>query len=200
MATVAAAPQAIPPVHKPKPRWYARLINSTVGGKFAVAITGLALTGFVFFHMLGNLQIFLGRDAFNHYAHSLKTMPALLWLARGGLLAVLLVHMYLSLRLQKRSLDARPVRYVYERTKAATVPARYMALTGLTILLFIVFHIAHFTLGAVDRVRDDKVGETINYLDLKDPNWHDPETHAKRHDAYRMFVDGFRNLARSCER
>src|SRR5437868_2541725 len=118
MATVAAAPQAIPSPRKPKPRWYNRLINSTVGGKYVVALTGLALTGFVLTHLLGNLQIFLGRDAYNQYAHSLKSMGALLWLARGGLLAVFLIHILLSLRLQKRSLDARPVRYVYERTKA----------------------------------------------------------------------------------
>src|SRR3954454_1149284 len=100
MATVAAAPQAIPPVQRPKSRWYARLINSTVGGKYVVAITGLLLTGFVLTHMLGNLQIFLGRDAYNHYAHSLKAMGGLLWLARGGLLAIFVTHIVLSLRLQ----------------------------------------------------------------------------------------------------
>src|SRR5262245_60500086 len=192
MATVAAAPQALSPIQKPKSRWYARLVNSTVGGKYIVAITGLALTAFVLVHMLGNLQIFLGRDVFNHYAHSLKSMGPLLWIARGGLLAFLLIHLFVSLRLQKRSLDARPVRYVYERTKVASVPARYMALTGVTILLFIIFHIAHFTLGVVDRVEDRQLGETINYLDLK---WKDPVTGETGHDAYRMFINGFRNPA-----
>jgi len=191
MATV-AAPQAIPPVRKPKSRWYARLANSTVGGKYLVAITGLALTGFVLMHMLGNLQIFLGRDTFNGYAHYLKSMGPLLWIARGGLLAFLLIHMFVSLRLQKRSLDARPVRYVFERTKAATIPARYMALTGITILLFIMFHLAHFTFGVVDRVEDRKLGETINYLDLQ---WKDPATGEMHHDAYAMFINGFRNPA-----
>jgi succinate dehydrogenase / fumarate reductase cytochrome b subunit len=195
MATVAAAPQAVPPVRKPKSRWYARLANSTVGGKYFVAITGLALTGFVLMHMLGNLQIFLGREAFNSYAHYLKSMGPLLWIARGGLLAFLLIHLFVSLRLQKRSLDARPVRYVCERTKAATIPARYMALTGITILLFIIFHLAHFTFGVVDRVEDRKLGETINYLDLKDQTWKDPATGEQRHDAYRMFINGFRNPA-----
>src|SRR5262245_29761458 len=193
MATVAAAPQALSPIQKPKPRWYTRLVNSTVGGKYIVAITGLALTGFVLVHMLGNLQIFLGREPFNHYAHSLKSMGPLLWIARGGLLTFLLIHLFLSLRLQKRSLDARPVRYVYERTKVASLPARYMVLTGVTILLFIIFHIAHFTLGVVDRVDDRQLGETINYLDLKDPTWKDPATGEQRHDAYRMFINGFRN-------
>src|SRR5262249_53307826 len=62
-------------------------------------------------------------------------------------------------------------------------------------LAFVVFHIAHFTLGVVDRVRVQGMGETINYLDLKDPNWKNPtEPGATRHDAYRMFIDGFRNV------
>ena len=191
MATIADAPQAIPQVQKPKSRWYTRLVNSTVGGKYIAAITGLALTLFVLTHMLGNLQIFLGRDVYNHYAHSLKSLGPLLWLARGGLLTFLLIHLFISLRLQKRSADARPVRYVCERTKAATIPARYMALTGITILFFILFHLAHFTFGVVDRVEDRKLGESTNYLDLK---WKNPATGESGHDAYAMFIHGFRNI------
>jgi succinate dehydrogenase / fumarate reductase cytochrome b subunit len=68
-------------------------------------------------------------------------------------------------------------------------------LTGLTILFFVIFHIAHFTLGWVDRVRVVDMGETISYAELKDPIWKDPlDTTKTRHDTYRMFVDGFRNV------
>lgn len=174
--------------------WITRLVNSSIGGKYLVAITGLLLTGFVVFHMLGNLQIFLGRDAFNHYAQSIKALGPLLWLARGGLLAFFILHIVLALRLKKRSADARPVPYKFERTIQASVASRYMVLTGITILFFVLFHIAHFTLGWVDRVRVTDMGETINYLDLKDPVWKDPlDSTRTRHDTYRMFIDGFRN-------
>lgn len=191
--TAPAAPQAIPTPKRP-PHWTARFFQSTIGGKYVVAITGLALTGFVVVHLLGNLQIFLGRDKFNAYAQGLKAMGPLLWLARGGLLALFLTHIVFTLWLKKRSIDARPVPYKYERTKAASWPSRFMVLTGLLILLFVLFHLAHFTFGWVDRVEDRSLGERINYLDLKDPEYKDPaHPERTRHDAYHMFIDGFRN-------
>lgn len=193
MSTESSTPISI---YKPLSfRWISRLVDSSIGGKYLVAVTGLLLTGFVVFHMLGNLQVFLGRDAFNHYAQSLKNLGPLLWVARGGLLTLFVVHVILALKLKKRGADARPIPYKYERTIQASIASRYMVLTGLTILFFVIFHIAHFTLGWVDRVRVVDMGETINYTDLKDPVWKDPlDTTKTRHDAYRMFIDGFRNV------
>jgi succinate dehydrogenase cytochrome b subunit len=193
MATMSATTVSI---DKPsKSHWLKRLVGSSLGSKYITAVTGLILTGFVFTHMLGNLQIFLGREQYNGYAQSLKDLGPLLWAARGFLLATLIVHLTIALRLKKRNLDARPVKYVYERSKAASTPAQYMALTGITLLLFIIFHLAHFTFGAVDRVYDSSRGEMVNYLNLKDPNWHDPlDPSRTRPDVYRMFIDGFRNV------
>src|ERR1700690_3704158 len=72
--------------------WLKPIFASTVGSKFLVALTGLALSGFVIVHMLGNLQIFLGPDAINEYARKLKELGPLLWVARIGLLAIFLLH------------------------------------------------------------------------------------------------------------
>jgi hypothetical protein len=59
--------------------WFTRMVLSTVGGKFVVALTGAALTLFVVIHMIGNLQIFAGQNAINNYAEALKSFGALLW-------------------------------------------------------------------------------------------------------------------------
>src|SRR5437667_11426856 len=67
---------------------FRRALSSTVGSKFIVALTGLALTGFVIAHMAGNLQLFKSREALNGYAEFLKGQGALLWAARLGLLVV----------------------------------------------------------------------------------------------------------------
>jgi succinate dehydrogenase / fumarate reductase cytochrome b subunit len=175
-------------------RWLSNLFSSTVGAKYLVAITGLLLTGFVLVHMLGNLQVFLGRDAMNKYAQSLKAMGPLLWVARGGLLALFVCHLFLALRLKKKSLDARPVRYQNERTLQATWVSRHMALSGLVILAFLIFHLMHHTFGWIDRVEDTETGGTTNYLELSDPEYKDPaHAGASRHDVYHMFIDGFRN-------
>ena len=173
-------------------RWLGEFLSSSVGAKFLIALTGIALTGFVIVHLLGNLQIFLGRDAMNGYAQSLKSLGPLLWVARGGLLTVFVIHLFLALRLWKRSLDARPVPYKYQRFIRATWTSRTMWMTGLVILAFVGFHLAHFTFGWLGRV-DDGTGNSVSYLDLKDADYKQ-KTGDDRHDVYRMFIAGFRNV------
>ena len=91
------------------------LPRTTVGSKFVVAVTGALLLAFVIGHMAANLQIFLGpevgRQALNDYAYFLKSKPPLLWTARIGLLAALVLHVVLAVRLQRRNAAARPKPY-----------------------------------------------------------------------------------------
>lgn len=157
--------------------WFAPLVKSSVGSKVIVAITGSMLLGFVIAHMLGNLQIFQGRDKLNEYAVFLKNLGPGLWAARIGLLAVFLVHILVSLSLKKRSVDARPIKYVHENTIQATFGSLTMAQTGLLILLFVLYHIAHFTLGWT------QTDNGKNFLTLHDPQ--------NRHDVYEMVIVGF---------
>ena len=179
-------------------RWIAELLASSIGAKYLVALTGLALTGFVIVHLLGNLQVFLGREAMNSYAQSLKNLGPLLWIARGSLLAIFVLHIAMALRLKKLNLDARPVDYKFQRLVRATWVSRHMVLTGLVILAFVAFHLSHFTFGfgPIARVRNPDTGAYTNYLDLKDPEYHDPlDSKKSRHDVYGMFIDGFRSPA-----
>jgi succinate dehydrogenase / fumarate reductase, cytochrome b subunit len=164
--------------------WIKPIVASTVGGKFLVALTGAALTGFVIVHMLGNLQIFLGPDAINEYAKKLKDMGPLLWAARIGLLTVFVIHIAVTIRLKLRSNDARPVPYAHPATVQASIASRTMVYSGLVILLFVVFHIAHFTTGSIQTVVDTD-GVTKSMLELKDKHGHS--------DVYRMMIYGFSN-------
>src|SRR5207302_1710186 len=124
MSTSPAEP-VMPPRASPF-HWISELLASSIGAKYLVALTGIGLTGFVIVHLLGNLQIFLGRDTMNHYAQSLKAMGPLLWIARGSLLVIFLLHIVLALRLKKLNLDARPVDYKYQRLVRATWVSRHM--------------------------------------------------------------------------
>lgn len=154
----------------------AALTGSTVGNKVLVALTGLGLLGFVVFHMLGNLQVFLGPDALNAYARFMKERPALLWAARLGLLAVFALHVILSLRLTSGNRSARPVSYVYNHTEEASLSSRTMWLTGLMILAFVVYHLLHFTVG------------------ITNPDYFYLEDAKGRHDVYSMVVLSFQNV------
>ncbi len=187
MSTATASKRAARPndAGTPLSQWLLVPLGSTVGSKFLVALTGLALTGFVVAHMSGNLLLFKGRDALNSYALFLKERGALLWLARGGLLFAFVLHLSLALRLHRRNRAARPTAYAYQNTVQASWASRQMALTGIVILAFVVFHLLHFTFGAVAATAPG----AKNFLDLTDP------TDPKRHDVYAMAVYGFRNVA-----
>lgn len=152
-----------------------RLWQSSLGKKYVMAITGLGLFLFVIVHMLGNLQIYLGEDAINAYAHALKSMPVVLWGARIGLLTIVALHITAALQLASQNRKARPISYNDNKVLASSVANRTILFSGLIILAFIIFHLAHYTLGIVDP-------EIMTYID----NYGRP-------DVYRMMILGFSN-------
>lgn len=119
--------------------------DTTIGKKALLAISGAVLFGFVIQHMLGNLQVFLGPEVFNGYAASLKSIPALVWSVRALLLLALVTHVYLVVQLYRRSLAARPVGYHVKKNIATSYAGATMKYSGPALLLYIVFHLAHFT-------------------------------------------------------
>lgn len=164
-------------------QWAESYLGSTVGSKILVAITGLLLVGFVVFHMIGNLKLLYGRSSINEYAHFLKHgLGPLLWIARGGLLAIFIGHIALALKLKARTASARPVPYLNQRSTQATLQSRTMLTSGLVVGAFILFHLAHFTFGWTHDA-DLGNGMRANYLELTDPAGHA--------DVYSMMIAGF---------
>lgn len=130
-------------------RWFLKFAGSTIGLKITMAVSGVLLFGFVIAHMLGNLQIYLGADTLNEYGAALQGMGALLWVARIGLLVVVLTHIASSIALVRLSHAARPVAYKKVQPKASTYASRTMRISGPIVLAFIIFHILHLTVGTV---------------------------------------------------
>src|SRR2546430_17428554 len=89
----------------------ARFYESTIGKKAVMAVTGLILFGFLIAHMLGNLQIFIGRAQMDHYAATLHGNPPLLWSARIILIVSVLLHIWAWIQLAAIKHEARPVAY-----------------------------------------------------------------------------------------
>lgn len=125
--------------------WLRRTFESSIGGKFLVALTGLALVGFLVAHLAGNLLVYAGPEALNAYAKGLRDLGGLLWVARGGLLVIAVTHIVLAIRLNVRSRTARPVAYLKKSYRAASTPSRSMLPTGLALLAYIVYHLADYT-------------------------------------------------------
>jgi succinate dehydrogenase / fumarate reductase, cytochrome b subunit len=124
-------------------------LSSSIGRKVVMAATGLVLFGYVVVHMLGNLQIYLGPQALNAYAVKLREMPALLWGVRGLLLVSVLLHVWAAASLTRTNLAARSVGYRERRNRESTYASRTMRWSGVILLLFIVYHLLHLTLGTV---------------------------------------------------
>ncbi|MDA7980851.1 MAG: succinate dehydrogenase cytochrome b subunit [Pirellulales bacterium] len=161
---------------------FVRIFNTSVGCKAVMALTGFALVLFVIQHCIANLQIYKGQDAMNTYAATLKSLGPLLWVARGGLLAVFALHIYCGIRLNRLNMAARKDRYQFNAfvqedplAQARVRAATFMFLTGVLVLLFVVYHLAHFTFGWIK----------ADAFQLKDSEG--------RHDVYSMFILGFQN-------
>src|SRR5256885_6725210 len=150
--------------------------HSSVGRKIIVAVTGVILILFVIGHLLGNLQIFLGPEWINAYSQHLRDLGPLLWLIRIFLLVTVVVHIYVTIHLAIDNRRARPERYRERDYVKATFASRHMVMSGLIVLAFIIYHLAHFTV----RVTDPRFA-----LLEADPLGH--------YDVYSMMVYGFQN-------
>jgi len=155
---------------------FSTFYHSSVGKKMIVAITGIILILFVIGHLLGNLQIFLGPAWINGYSEHLRELGPFLWLIRIFLLVTVIVHIYVTIRLAIDNRRARPEAYIDKEYVKATFASRHMVMSGLIVLAFIIYHIAHFTV----RVTDPR------FALLKA----DPLNH---YDVYSMMVYGFQN-------
>jgi succinate dehydrogenase / fumarate reductase cytochrome b subunit len=130
------------------------LYRSTLGKKAVMASTGILLCGFVLGHMLGNLKIYQGPEKFNAYAEGLRSLGApffghgqLLWLVRLALLAAAALHVHSAWALTLVNRRARPADYERRDAIGASYAARTMRWGGVLLLLFVVYHLAHFTWG-----------------------------------------------------
>jgi succinate dehydrogenase / fumarate reductase cytochrome b subunit len=123
------------------------LYQSTIGKKVAMALSGLVIIGFTVGHFLGNLNAFRGEVAFNEYAEAIKGLPPLLWGTRLVLLASFSLHIVSAFVLVTRNMEARPQRYHKEKHSEATLASKAMAVSGISLALFVVFHLLHFTIA-----------------------------------------------------
>ena len=149
---------------------------SSISQKIIMGITGIILLIFVIGHLIGNLSIYAGSNFFNTYAEFIQSKTVILWLTRSFLLFCFLSHILLSICLTRKNRIARPIGYNNQNFNKATFASRTMIISGSMVLMFLIFHIAHLTIGFI-------CPEFCNIID-----------NAKRHDVYSMTVLSFQNF------
>lgn len=129
-----------------------------------MASTGLVFVGYVLLHMYGNLKTLAGEEAFNTYAEHLRTFgepilpyEGLLWIVRVVLVLSLVGHMYAAFSLWSRAGTARRTKYAAARTAMRTT---WMRWGGVFILLFVIWHLLHFTILKIS-VNPDAQGPNV---------------------------------------
>jgi succinate dehydrogenase / fumarate reductase cytochrome b subunit len=123
------------------------LFKTSIGRKILMAVTGLILIGFVTGHMIGNFHVFGPPEELNGYAHFLQSLGPALWIVRLALLAAVGLHIWAGVVLTLENRQARPQEYAFKNTIQATLASRAMRVTGVILLAFILYHLAHFTVG-----------------------------------------------------
>ena len=126
-----------------------RFYEASAGKKVVMAVTGVILFGYVLAHMLGNLQVFLGAEAINSYAHFLHAHEGALWVARTVLLLAVALHIVASVQLWVLNHKARPIPYARKRDVPSSYAARTMKWSGPIIAAFVIFHVLHLTTGDI---------------------------------------------------
>jgi succinate dehydrogenase / fumarate reductase cytochrome b subunit len=149
-----------------------RILNSSVGRKILMSITGQLLIVFVLIHLIGNSTIFFGPNGINAYAEHLHSLPPLVWGFRLFMLAAIAVHICYGIQLTLENKAANPGAYAVKRQLKASFASENMIWTGVALLAFIIYHLLQFTVHATP---DIVVG-----LDA-----------ANRTDVFRMVVTSF---------
>jgi succinate dehydrogenase / fumarate reductase cytochrome b subunit len=125
--------------------WFFKFVNSSIGKKITMAVTGGFLLIFLIIHLAGNITLFFGADAFNGYVKALEVVKPLIRVIEVVLLAAFLLHIFNGVRLWLENKRARGVTYkVNSSSENSNVFSRTMFLTGSIVFIFLVLHLGTF--------------------------------------------------------
>jgi succinate dehydrogenase / fumarate reductase cytochrome b subunit len=148
-----------------------RALGTSVGTKILLGLTGLALVGFLIFHLAGNLLLFWGPEKYNAHAHALISNP-LIVPAELGLLAIFLLHAVKAVLNFGGNRAARPQRYAMRKwaggSSRKSISSTTMIVSGIVLVCFVILHLATFKYG---------------------PNYASPEPGVR--DLYRLLIEVF---------
>lgn len=125
------------------------LFCSTIFRKQIVGLSGLAISGFVLIHMLGNCLMFLGPQAYNVYGHQLTSGAAYLPI-EIGLTIAFLIHIVMAIIVSVENRKATPSTAGAMKTrgeKKARFGSASMIYTGMLTLVFLILHLITFRFG-----------------------------------------------------
>ena len=125
--------------------WVFRVLTSSIGQKWIMALSGLFMILFLLGHLTGNLLVFAGPEAIDAYAETLRKFPLALWAFRILSVISIVAHVWSAIALTRRNRKANPTQYASSKWQGSAWGSRNMGMTGFIILLYLIYHLAHFT-------------------------------------------------------
>ena len=123
------------------------MMDSSVGRKIVMAITGQMMILFAVIHVVGNSTIFFG--GLNSYAEHLHDLAPLVWATRLVMLPALILHVFFGTQLALENNEAKEQKYAVSTNLRSTFASRNMIWSGVLVAAFILYHILHFTLQVI---------------------------------------------------
>lgn len=123
-----------------------RVLNSSLGRKYVMALSGGFLIIFLFEHLYTNVKLFYGDggEAFNQASHDM-VHTLLIRIIEIVLFAAIIIHVIQAIALTGQNSKARPIKYAVSKTnETSSWFSRNMMLTGSVIFFFIVVHLYNF--------------------------------------------------------
>lgn len=130
--------------------WFSNTFSSTIGMKFAMALSALFLVFFLLMHLTTNMLSVISPDAFNEASHFMGTNPVVQFLLQPVLIAAVVFHFVMGFVLEAKNRASRPIKYAKKDTGNASWISQNMIYSGLVILAFLALHFVDFWIPEIN--------------------------------------------------
>ena len=127
-------------------------LSSTIGRKYAMALSAMFLLIFLIMHMSINLISVFSADAFNEASHFMGHNPLIQFVMQPILLIGVIFHFVMGFVLEIKNNKARPTKYaVNGASNNSTWMSRNMIVTGGLILIYLIIHLVDFWVPTISK-------------------------------------------------
>ncbi|MFQ6677755.1 MAG: succinate dehydrogenase cytochrome b subunit [Fidelibacterota bacterium] len=121
------------------------VFSSSIGKKILMAATGLLLCLYLIVHIIGNLFLFAGPDAFNLYVKTLSSVKPVVRTIEVILALIFLNHIFFGAKLTLENRKAITQKYtVNSANENSSFFSRNMFLSGSILFIFLITHLSTF--------------------------------------------------------
>ena len=127
------------------------ILNSSIGRKFAMALSAFFLMIFILQHFAINILSVFSPDAFNEASHFMGTFWAVQYLLQPVLILGVIFHFVMGFVLEIRNNKARAISYAKNNGAAnSSWMSRNMIWSGGFILVFLIIHFIDFWIPEIN--------------------------------------------------